>query len=280
MNVVTVPRGRARVTAADVAKFRDEGFLIVRGLYSVEEARTLKAVARLDPLSFAINDETGKRSKIFFPESASHTGDVYNAVSRCSRMVDTVEALMGDEVWLYHHKVVMKDAESFHPEEEGRVGGRISNAWAMHQDYGYWYHDDNRLYPDLGSCAVAMDTCTVQNGCMTVLKGSQKLGRLEHQTVDGQVNADPERVALVEATHERVSCTMSPGDALFFHANTLHASAPNSSLHPRWTLVCCFCCRKNTGAQEVPFLETWPDSMVLESGRRQLADLQGRGAKL
>ena len=125
-----VPRSRPRVTGDDIARFRKDGFLIVRGMFSEEEAKLLRAVATLDPLSGAINEETGKRSKIFFPESRTHSRDVYNAVSRCSRMVDTMEALMGDEVWLYHHKVVMKDAESFHPEDDGRVGGRISNAWA------------------------------------------------------------------------------------------------------------------------------------------------------
>ena len=51
-------------------------------------------------------------------------------------MVDTLEALIGDEVWLYHKKVVTKDAESFQPEPEDAIGGKSSNAWAWHQDYG------------------------------------------------------------------------------------------------------------------------------------------------
>ena len=129
---VHVPRNRRPrwVSATDIAKFHDEGFLIMRSLFSEEEVGLLRAVASLDPLSAATNEETGKRSKIFFPESQSHSHDVYNAVSRCSRMVDIMEALMGDEVWLYHHKVVMKDAASFHPEDPASVGGKNSNAWA------------------------------------------------------------------------------------------------------------------------------------------------------
>ena len=94
------------------------------------------------------------------------------------------------------------------------------------------------------------------------------------------MHADPERVALAEGACERVACELMPGDALFFHCNTLHSSAPNSSSDPRWTLVCCFCARSNTGAQDVPFLESWADSSVLECGRRQLAELRGEGAKL
>lgn len=148
------------------------------------------------------------------------------------------------------------------------------------QDYGYWYSDKNRLYPNLASCSVAMDPCTLDNGCLQVLKGSNRLGRLDHVAVDGQTNADPARVALVEATHDRVACTMSPGDALFFHCNTLHSSAPNSSPQPRWALVSCFCCRNNTGAQDVDFMEAWDDKSVLECGREQLAKFQRERAKM
>jgi hypothetical protein len=33
---------------------------------------------------------------------------------------------------------------------------------------------------------------------------------------------------------------MDPGDALFFHSNTLHASDANDSDHPRWAMICCY----------------------------------------
>lgn len=59
----------------------------------------------------------------------NHPGEgVYGMFARCHRVVDTVEALLGDEVYHYHSKMILKDA---------RVGG----AWAWHQDYGYWYSE-------------------------------------------------------------------------------------------------------------------------------------------
>ena len=73
---------------------QEEGFLVLRGLFSPEEAQVLKGVANRDELSLATNEETGKRSKIFFPDSqyeGLRGNDVYNAVSRCSRMVDAME---------------------------------------------------------------------------------------------------------------------------------------------------------------------------------------------
>ena len=108
------------------------------------------------------------------------------------------------------------------------------------QDYGYWYSDPDRLTPELISCSVAIEyehppptrirvlanqfwtstneccshdsKCTVENGCLTVLRGSHKLGRLEHAGVDGQTNADPERVqAVIKAGLEVVPCVMEPG---------------------------------------------------------------------
>ena len=33
---------------------------------------------------------------------------------------------------------------------------------------------------------------------------------------------------------------MDPGDALFFHCNTLHASSQNTSDHSRNVLLCCY----------------------------------------
>ena len=52
----------------------------------------------------------------------------------------------------------------------------------------------------------------MENGCLTCIRGSHKLGRLEHTGVDGQTNADPERVqAVIKAGLEVVPCVMEPG---------------------------------------------------------------------
>ena len=47
-----------------------------------------------------------------------------------------------------------------------------------HQDYGYWYSTE--LYPNMASCMVAVDCAHEYNGALNVLKGSHKLGRLDH----------------------------------------------------------------------------------------------------
>ena len=71
------------------------------------------------------------------------------------------------------------------------------------------------------------------------------MGRIEHGRFGGQTGADPERVEQAKKRFEMVYFEADPGDVLFFHANTLHASAPNTSPNPRWSLICCYNTREN-----------------------------------
>ena len=112
----------------------------------------------------------------------NHPGDsVYGLAARSYRVVDTMEQMLGGEVYHYHSKLTAK---------EPRDGG----AWEWHQDYGYWYHN-GCPFPFMASVMVALDHSTRENGCLQVLKGSHLAGRVEHGVLPGeQVGANPERV--------------------------------------------------------------------------------------
>jgi len=82
--------------------------------------------------------------------------------------VDGADQLMeGDSSVCHFHSKLMQ--------KEPKVGG----AWEWHQDYGYWYQN-GVLRPDLCSVSIAVDAATRENGCMQVLKGSHKMGRVDH----------------------------------------------------------------------------------------------------
>ena len=72
------------------------------------------------------------------------------------------------------------------------------------------------------------------------------MGRIEHGRVGGQVGADVERIKEVEKKLDLVYCEMEPGDALFFHCNTLHRSDQNKSENPRRALICCYNMARNS----------------------------------
>ena len=209
-------------------KFDEHGFIIVRQLFTEEEIITLSEKAhndlQLDKAASSMDDGKGNAVRLSL---WNHPGDgIYGMVARCRKLVNRVEELMGGEVYHYHSKMVLKDA---------KVGG----AWAWHQDYGYWYQN-GMLFPDLCSVMIAVDKATKANGCLQVIDGSHKMGRINHVLTGDQAGADMERVNEVLKVRDRIYCAMDPDDALFFHANLLHASDENKSENPRWSMICCY----------------------------------------
>jgi hypothetical protein len=254
--------GAFSLSEGDLARYREDGFLLVEGLFDAEEVDLLRRVARADremeQRSASRRDGQGGAIRLVVENELGD--DLYSAIVRCRRVVDAMELLLGGEVYHYHHKMILK---------ESRVGG----AWEWHQDYGYWYHN-GCLFPHLASCMIAVDRATRENGCLQVLRGSHHLGRVEHGKVGDQTGADPERVEAALRVLERVPCEMEPGSAIFFHCNLLHCSAQNTSAEPRWALICCYNAARNNPYKESRHpryspLEKWPDSRVKEVGRRQ-----------
>ena len=243
-----------------LAGFNRDGCLIVQGLFTEEEIGLLGETARndhaMDQASSTMDDGKGNDVRLSL---WNHPGDgVYGMVARCRRVVDGVEDILGDEVYHYHSKMILKDA---------KVGG----AWAWHQDYGYWYQN-GLLFPDLVSVMIALDPATRENGCMQVLRGSHRMGRVNHALSGEQAGADPEQVEEACKRLETVYCEMSAGDALFFHSNTLHCSAANNSDYSRWALICCYNTRINDPFKESHHpgyspLSKVDDDMVLKVGR-------------
>ncbi|MDA7498139.1 phytanoyl-CoA dioxygenase family protein [Akkermansiaceae bacterium] len=216
------------LTEEQLSDYDHDGYIVVRNLFSKDEIDSLGHAARsdneMDKSSTQRDDGEGNAVRLAL---WNHPGDgIYGMFARCRKMVDRVEEILKEEAYHYHSKMILKDA---------KVGG----AWAWHQDYGYWYQN-GVLSPNLCSVMIAVDQSTIENGCMQVIKGSHKLGRINHILSGDQAGADMERVEEAKKRLDLVHVTMDPGDALFFHSNTLHASDANESDHPRWAMICCY----------------------------------------
>jgi ectoine hydroxylase-related dioxygenase (phytanoyl-CoA dioxygenase family) len=259
---VLKPARHQILSDAEVSQFQRDGYLNVRHLFDEEEAAILRQAARADQAfkqhAYHRKDAKGGVAKLVLWNKAGD--DVFGTVARCHRIVGAMEQLLGDEVYHWHSKMSIK---------EPFTGG----AWEWHQDYGYWYAD-GCLFPDMASVMIAVDANTRENGCLQVLKGSHRLGRIEHGRFGDQTGADPERVKAAERSLELVFCELDPGDALFFHSNTLHRSDQNKSSWPRWSLLCCYNTRHNNPykASHHPFYE--PLARIADSKLKEI------GAKL
>lgn len=221
-----------------IEEYNQNGYVILKGLLTGEEVDVLREKAKedreMDKHAFQRDDGTGAKVRLSL---WNHPGNgIYGMVARSFKLVDSVEQLIGEEVYHYHSKMIMKEA---------KVGG----AWAWHQDYGYWY-ENGVLFPDLCSVYIAVDAATVENGCLQVIKGSHKLGRINHVLTGDQAGADLERVAEIRKRLELVYVELERGDAVFFHSNLLHRSDKNESVNPRWAMICCYNAKSNDPYKE------------------------------
>lgn len=216
------------LTPEQIEAFDRDGFVLVENVFTPEEIDILMAHVATDQRVNVgqrdMPDVEGRSSKLALWMDVRE--DVWGAVTSSPRIVNSVSALLRDEVYHWHSKVMLK---------EPKVGG----AWEWHQDYGYWYND-GCLYPHLCSCLVALNPATRENGCLKVLVGSHHLGRIDHGQRGSQHGSDPERIQMIEEKLPVKYVEAPAGSVLFFHCNTLHSSEPNISDNSRISYICCY----------------------------------------
>jgi ectoine hydroxylase-related dioxygenase (phytanoyl-CoA dioxygenase family) len=229
------------LTAQQISDYNRDGYLIVKNFCNAEEIDRLYSTALNDDAmsknALDLNDQSGKKTRLslwFTPGN-----DVFGYLTRSERMITPVGQLLGEDspVCHFHSKLMQK---------EPKVGG----AWEWHQDYGYWYKNQFMFPDQLMSVMVALTPANRENGCLQVIKGSHKLGRVNHGFSGEQVGADLTMVTNALQTMELIYCDLEAGDALFFHSNLLHRSEANLSDHPRWSIISCYSLQSNLAYNE------------------------------
>jgi ectoine hydroxylase-related dioxygenase (phytanoyl-CoA dioxygenase family) len=254
------------LTQQQKEQYEEDGYLILSNFLNGEQIRLLYGIATEDKImrsnAMDFNDQSNKSTKLtlwFTPGE-----DVYSLLIRSESIIGAVQTLLGDgEVCHFHSKLMQK---------EPKVGG----AWEWHQDYGYWYKN-GFLYPQaMISVMLALTEATLQNGCLQVLKGSHKMGRLEHSFAGEQQGADMNFVEQALARLEKTAVVLNPGDLLFFHSNLLHMSEANLSDKPRWSLISAYNLSYNIPFKEkntscITPVNVVADDAFLTSGGRGLS---------
>jgi ectoine hydroxylase-related dioxygenase (phytanoyl-CoA dioxygenase family) len=249
-----------QLTVDQIQSYHKDGYLIVKNFLSKEEVNKLYGIATGDDTlqkhAFDLNDQSGKKTKLTLWYTPGN--DAYGLLTKSKRMVDNANLLLDGTapVCHFHSKLMQK---------EPRVGG----AWEWHQDYGYWYKNEFLLPDQMISVMVAITDANKQNGCLQVIGGSHKMGRIEHGFTGEQVGASQHYVDLALKTMPLIYVEINAGDALFFHSNLLHGSEANLSDKPRWSLISVYNRSSNVPYNEpsqssiVP-LQTVPDEALLE----------------
>jgi hypothetical protein len=260
-----IPVSHFALTDQQLEAYHEDGYLLLKGLFDAEEIDLLRRAAKedkeLDDHSYGKDDGEGGTVRLSL---WNHPGEgIYGAFARCERLVGAAQQILQDEPYHYHSKMIMKDP---------RVGG----AWAWHQDYGYWYQN-GVLTPNLVSASIAIDPATRENGCLQVIKGSHKCGRIHHDLAGDQAGADMVRVNAILDQFEHIYTEMDQGDTLLFHSNLLHRSDQNKSDKPRWSMICCYNARHNESYKESHHplytpLDRVPDAAIKQIGIKRFSD--------
>jgi phytanoyl-CoA hydroxylase len=236
------------LTAAQIATYHEDGCLVVKDFLSNEEVKKLQDIAFEDGVmrkhAFDLNDQTGKKTKLTLWYKPGN--DTYGLLTRSNRIITSINELMdGDSPVCHFHSKLMQ--------KEPRVGG----AWEWHQDYGYWYKNEFLLPEQMMSVMIAITDANKANGCLQVIKGSHKMGRIEHGFAGEQVGASQHYVDLALKTMELAYVEIKAGDVLFFHSNILHRSEANTSGSARWSLIAVY-----NRAANIPYNEPSQSSTV------------------
>ena len=255
------------LSTAQIEAYHRDGYLIVKNFCTQAEVDKLYTTALQDDAmaknALDLNDQTGKKTRLslwFTPGN-----DVFGYLTRSERMVAGVGQLLnsGAPVCHFHSKLMQK---------EPKVGG----AWEWHQDYGYWYKNQFMFPDQLISVMVALTPANKENGCIQVIKGSHKMGRVNHGFAGEQVGADQVMVDNALKTMDLVYVEIEAGDALFFHSNILHRSEANLSNSPRWSIISCYSAQTNLAYNETSNswhtpIETVPNEAIMDWTSSSLA---------
>lgn len=145
------------------------------------------------------------------------------------RVIDTVRAVLGDDLLLLGSHFFCKQPDVIEP---GTSGGFV--AW--HQDVTYWGLEPSKAV----TIWLAVDDADVENGCMRYIPESHKGGQLPHGTSDrnGNLLSVNQSIAadLVDES-QAVNVALHAGQAAMHDGLLIHGSNPNHSSRRRCGLT-------------------------------------------
>jgi len=196
-----------------VGAYRRDGFAVVRGLLSADEAsRYAEQVERLIDRT----DIPRRDDRIFLQiVNAWQQADVFRSLTLNPRLTATAGELAGVSLRLWHDQILVKRPQDSLPTE-------------FHQDQPYWPHSGSMHSI---TSWIALTDVPVERGCMSFIPGTHRWDRLPEQDLahaDSLFEICPEMEWM-----ERVTVPLRKGDCTFHHGRCAHMAGANRSDGPR-----------------------------------------------
>ena len=223
------------LTEAQIASYRDNGFLSIARITTDEEIEWLKEI--YDRL---FDQRAGEDKGLFYDLAAPRAHKGREVLPQVLGPDFTFPELRGSQ---YYQNAIKLGTALLGIDEKVTAGGHMifkpaqygaETPW--HQDEAYWNPD---VYLNSLSVWMPLDPATVESGCMQFIPGSHKEEVRWHRHIDNNPLIHGLMTDDVDPA-EAVACPLSPGGATFHHSRTLHHTAPNTTdSHRRaYILVC------------------------------------------
>ena len=213
-----------------VSDFKENGFYAQSSLFTKETLQKYslefdRIVAQLQESGEAINARWGSELTKDIEQSESQVIHTHNVQSYSAEMMamiqneqflDAVEELIGPDIILHHTKLFLKPP-------------RNGSAFPLHQDWSYFPTEKNSMI----AAVIHLSESDEEMGCMRIVPGSHKLGKMEKTDGHSFVKGVHDRYQLEDAE----PIIAEPGDIVFFHCCSLHGSMQNVSEKPRKTVL-------------------------------------------
>jgi ectoine hydroxylase len=234
---VALPGGGLGILSGeDVAKFREDGFLLLEGAFAPEEIQIVNA---------AIATATAERGeRVVYESFGQVVRSVYGVhqhhrefadLARHPRVAGAAMQLLDGDVYVYQSKLNTKWAFD-------------GDVWPWHQDYVYWLEEDGMPEARAITAAVFLDDINELNGAMMFVPGSHRTGVLQFDTSDGRPPGYEDSPGWIPSLTAKMKYTLDKkglerlareygvvapkaraGSVLFFDCNVAHASPSNLS---------------------------------------------------
>jgi ectoine hydroxylase-related dioxygenase (phytanoyl-CoA dioxygenase family) len=195
------------LTQEEIRFYKDNGYLVVEGLFSPEECDRILEIAKShadDRFSAILN--------------LDRTVPAFRDVMKDPKIVRILETLQGGEVVGLMSQVLFKEAGSPY----------ASQAWNPHQDNAYPQARDGAYI----TINLFLRDADPENGGLYIYPGSQREGTLPFEPTVSyreKVGTNPGNSVKVPSQYKRVDLIVPKGGMFIMNSNLIHGSHPNGS---------------------------------------------------
>jgi ectoine hydroxylase len=228
-----------KLTADQLSRFDEQGYLFFPELFSTEEVQVLiDEVPRLYAQHRPENVREKGNDEIVRTNFAAHLySHPFAKLARHPRLIGPAKQLFDEDVYMHQFKINGKMAFD-------------GDVWQWHQDYGTWKNDD--LMPEARAMNVAifLDDVNEFNGPLMFIPGSHKLGVIDaaHDLTTTSYPLWTIDNATIRKLIERGGLVAPKGKAgsmIVFHSCLVHGSTSNLSPWNRVSVYLSLCAVSN-----------------------------------